>query len=154
MTISNPPGASVRRGSTVYLTLSDGPAPVTVVSVVGASLDEAKAQLEELGLRVDAQEAFSDTVPAGDVIAQDPGSGAAGHRLDTVTLQVSKGPELVEVPSVFGNAYADAEATLVGLGFTVRRENVFAAPTGRILSQSVAAGEKVKRGTEIVLKVV
>jgi serine/threonine-protein kinase len=58
------------------------------------------------------------------------------------------------VPSVFGNSYDDAKATLEGLGFVVVRENVFASPTGRVLSQSVSAGEKIKRGTQITLKVV
>jgi len=148
------PGQSLKRGSTVLLTLSDGPEPVRIVSVVGATLDEATAQLQALGLVVAPEEAFSDTVEAGRVIAQSPEGGAQGKRTDTVTLQVSKGPELIEVPSVFGNSFADAEATLTGLGFVVKREDVFAAPTGRVLSQSVNAGEKIKRGTEITLKVV
>jgi serine/threonine-protein kinase len=147
-------GAELKRGTTVYLTVSDGPAPVTIVNVVGASLDQATKQLDSIGLKVATEEAFSDTVPAGDVIAQDPAGSTEAHRMDTVTLQVSKGPELLEVPNVFGNSYPDAEATLTGLGFVVKREDVFAAPTGRVLSQSVGAGEKVKRGTEITLKVV
>jgi serine/threonine-protein kinase len=147
-------GAPIKRGATVLLTVSDGPAPVTIVNVVGASLDQATQQLDSIGLKVVAEEAFSDTVPAGDVIAQDPAGSAEAHRMDTVTLQVSKGPELLEVPNVFGNSYPDAEATLTGLGFVVKREDVFAAPTGRVLSQSVGAGEKVKRGTEITLRVV
>lgn len=147
-------GTEVKRGSTVYLVLSDGPAPVTVTSVVGATLEDATEQLAASGLKVTSEEVFSDTVAAGAVVAQDPGSGAEAHRMDTVHLQVSKGPEMIEVPSVFGNSYDDAKATLEGLGFVVVRENVFSAPTGRVLSQSVGAGEKVKRGTQITLKVV
>lgn len=147
-------GSQVLRGSTVTLTLSDGPEPVIIVSVTGATLEDATTTLEGLGLKVNPVEAFSDDVDAGKIISQDPAGGAQGLRTQTVTLTVSKGPELVEVPNVFGNSYADAEATLSALGFVVKRENVFAAPTGRVLSQSVGAGEKVKRGTEIVLKVV
>lgn len=147
-------GASLKRGSPVYLTVSKGPEPVTIVSVVGATLDQARGQLEGMGLAVTPQEAFSDDVPAGAVISQDPPAGTEGHRTDTVTLQVSMGPELFEVPSVFGNSFEDAKATLEGLGFTVKREDVFAAPTGRVLSQSVGAGEKVRRGTQITLRVV
>jgi serine/threonine-protein kinase len=148
------PGASVRRGSTVYLTLSDGPAPVTVVSVVGASLDEAKAQLEELGLRVDAQEAFSDTVPAGDVIAQDPGSGAAGHRLDTVTLQVSKGPETVPMPNLTGKQYEEAKTILEGLGLKAERRNVLGGIFGTVRDQSVPTDQAVPKGSTVTLTVV
>jgi serine/threonine-protein kinase len=149
-----PEGTRVPRGSTVYLVLSDGPAPVTVISVVGATLEDATEELGKSGLQVTSEEVFSDTVAAGAVVAQDPGSNAEAHRGDTVHLQVSKGPELIEVPSVFGNSYDDAKATLEGLGFVVVRENVFASPTGRVLSQSVSAGEKIKRGTQITLKVV
>lgn len=147
-------GASLKRGSPVYLTVSRGPEPVTIVNVVGATLDQARGQLEGMGLVVTPQEAFSDDVPAGAVISQDPPAGTEGHRTDTVTLQVSLGPELFEVPSVFGNSFEDAKATLEALGFTVKREDVFAAPTGRVLSQSVGAGEKVRRGTPITLRVV
>lgn len=148
------PGASVRRGSTIYLTLSDGPAPVTVVSVVGASLAEAKAQLEELGLRVDAQEAFSDTVPAGDVIAQDPASGSAGHRLDTVTLQVSKGPETVPMPNLTGKQYDEAKTILEGLGLKAERRNVLGGIFGTVRDQSVPADQAVPKGSTVTLTVV
>ncbi|MFF1529442.1 Stk1 family PASTA domain-containing Ser/Thr kinase [Cellulomonas sp. NPDC058312] len=147
-------GASVRRGSTIYLTLSDGPAPVTVVSVVGASLAEAKAQLEELGLRVDAQEAFSDTVPAGDVIAQDPASGTAGHRLDTVTLQVSKGPETVPMPNLTGKQYDEAKTILEGLGLKAERRNVLGGIFGTVRDQSVPADQAVPKGSTVTLTVV
>ncbi|WP_448629274.1 PASTA domain-containing protein [Cellulomonas soli] len=144
----------VARGTVITLVLSDGPAPVTVTSVVGATLDNATAELADDALTVAATEAFSDTVAAGVIISQDPQAGATVHRGDTINVVVSKGPEMIEVPSVFGNSYDDAKATLEGLGFVVVRENVFASPTGRVLSQSVSAGERIKRGTQITLKIV
>ncbi|CAN5323861.1 Stk1 family PASTA domain-containing Ser/Thr kinase [soil metagenome] len=149
------PGDQVERSSEVQLTISDGPAPVTIVSVVGATQDEASKQLGSLGLKVDLTPAFSDTVPAGRVMSQDPLPQADGHhRGDTVTLTISQGPEMVQVPNVFGAQFVDAEKTLTDLGFVVKRENVFSAPSGRVLSQSVGAGQTVKKGTAIMLKVV
>lgn len=148
------PSTEVKRGSAVRLTISDGPAPVSVFSVVGLALDAATAELETAGLSVATQTAFSDTVAKGRVISQSPEGGAAGHRGDTVTLTVSEGPELVEVPNLFGKSFADAEKALNDLGLTLKREDVFSAPTGRVLSQSVGAGEMVKKGTTVTLKIV
>ncbi|WP_454048367.1 Stk1 family PASTA domain-containing Ser/Thr kinase [Cellulomonas sp. Marseille-Q8402] len=148
------PGARVKRGSSVLLTVSDGPAPVTIVSVVGASLDEATRQLESLGLKVAAEEAFDDTVPAGDVISQDPAGGAEGHRTDTVTLQVSKGPETVAMPNLTGKQFTEAAATLEGLGLKAERRNVLGGLFGTVRDQSVAEGTQVPKGTTITLTVV
>jgi serine/threonine-protein kinase len=147
-------GARVKRGSTVVLTISDGPEPVTIVSVAGASVAEATAQLESLGLVVSAQEAFSDTVPAGDVISQDPAGGTEGHRKDTVTLQVSKGPETVPMPNLTGKQYDEAATILDGLGLKAERRNVLGGLFGTVRDQSVPAEQAVPKGTTITLTVV
>ncbi|WHP18103.1 Stk1 family PASTA domain-containing Ser/Thr kinase [Cellulomonas sp. ES6] len=148
------PNASIRRGSTLYLTVSKGPEPVTVVSVVGATLDQARTQLDAIGLKVEAQEAFSDTVEAGRVISQSPEGGTEGHRTDTVTLQVSKGPEPVAVPNVERMTFAEAEKTLTDLGLKVERKNSWGGLIGTVVDQSVPEGESVLPGTVITLTVV
>ncbi|WP_258723532.1 Stk1 family PASTA domain-containing Ser/Thr kinase [Cellulomonas sp. NS3] len=148
------PDQQVERGSAVVLTLSDGPAPVTIFSVVGASQDEATAQLTDAGLRPEPVPAWSDTAPAGQVIAQDPKAGTAGHRTDTVTITVSQGPEPIAVPDLTGKQFAEAEAALKALGFAVKRENVLGGIFGTVRSQSTPAGEKVPRGSTITLTVV
>ena len=66
-----------------------------------------------------AKEEYSDDVDEGDVISMDPPAGTTVHRGDTVSLVVSKGPELVEVPSVRGQGVAAATETLEDLGFEV-----------------------------------
>jgi serine/threonine-protein kinase len=147
-------GIEVKRGSIVYLVLSDGPAPVTVTSVVGATLEDATEQLAESGLQVTSEEVFSDTVPAGTVVAQDPGSGADAHRMDTVHLQVSKGPEMIEVPSVERMGFADAEKALTALGFKVERKNSWGGLIGQVVDQSVDAGQTAPKGSTITLTVV
>lgn len=148
------PASQVNRGSSVLLTISDGPAPLDIIQVVGLTADEAAAELEASGLRVATQPAFSDTVAKGRVIAQSPESGAAGHRGDTVTLTVSEGPELVEAPDVFGMQFEKAKETLEAAGFKVARENVLGGLFGTVREQSVAKGEKAPKGTTITLKVV
>lgn len=148
------PGAQLTRGTVVTLTLSAGPAPVTIVSVVGASLDEAQTQLGKLGLQVNVTDAFSDTVAAGDVISQDPPAPATGHRMDTITLTVSKGPEMVTMPDVERMGFNQAEEALTKLGLVVERKNSWGGLIGQVVDQSVAAGQSVAKGTTITLTVV
>lgn len=147
-------GAQAVRHSVVTLTVSKGPAPVTVISVVGATLKDAKAQLGDLGLKVTSSEAFSADVKAGTVISQTPKGGTAGHRGDTVELVVSKGPELFEVPNVMRNGVGSASDTLTAAGFKVK---VVHAATyfglGFVVGQEPGGGSMHPKGTTIVLTI-
>jgi serine/threonine-protein kinase len=154
MAVSAEPGSAVRKGSEVVLTVSQGPAPVRIPQVIGATQEQATQDLESEGLVVATKEAFSDTVPAGAVIDQEPKQGTAGHRRDTVTIVVSRGPELVEVQGVVGEQYGAAAERLTALGFEVSRRNVLGGFFGTVRDQSVTPGERVPRGTEVVLTVV
>lgn len=147
-------GTRAKRGSEVILVLSDGPAPVTVTSVVGIGVDDAKEQLAGDALTVEPTEAFSDTVPAGQIIEQSPKAGATAHRGDTVQVTVSKGPETVTMPNLTGKQYDAAKQELEALGLAARRENVLGGIFGTVRQQSVPAGEQVRKGTEITLTVV
>ncbi|NUU17942.1 Stk1 family PASTA domain-containing Ser/Thr kinase [Cellulomonas humilata] len=148
------PDAQTIRGTTVTLTLSDGPAPVTITSVVGMSVADATAELLTDNLKLAPTEAFSDTVAAGLIIDQNPAAGAEGHRGDTIAVNVSKGPENVEMPNVVSKQFDAAKAQLEKLGLTVKRENVLGGFFGTVRDQSAPAGQPVKVGTEIVLTVV
>ncbi len=143
-----------KRGSPVLLVLSDGPAPVTVTSVVGISLEDATEQLARDALGVEPTEAFSDTVPAGEIIEQAPEAGATARRGDTVRVTVSKGPETVAMPDLTGKQFDQAKKDLEALGLTATRENVLGGLFGTVRQQSVPAGEQVRKGTAVVLTVV
>ncbi len=147
-------GAQVRRGTAVTLVLSDGPAPVTVTSVVNITVEQAQEQLAPDALTVEAAEAFSDTVPEGHIIDQSPAAGETALRGDVVKVTVSKGPETVPMPNLTGKQFDRAKTELEALGLTVKRENVLGGIFGTVRSQSVPAGEAVRKGTEIVLQVV
>ncbi|MFC4614492.1 Stk1 family PASTA domain-containing Ser/Thr kinase [Cellulomonas algicola] len=148
------PGVRSTRGTEVALVVSKGPAPVTVVSVVNEPLDGATATLDGLGLKVATTEAFSDTVEAGHVISQDPPDKTQLFRGDTVTLTVSKGPELFEIPKLIGMQYDEAAAALTALGMEPKRSNVLGGIFGTVRDQSVGSGQKVAKGTVITLTVV
>lgn len=147
-------GSQLRRNAAVTLVVSLGPEPVTIPSVTGLPLDEAKAALEPLGLTVTTSEEYSDTVPAGAVVSQDPGPGP-GHRGDTVALVVSKGPEFLPVPEVRGRSEQDARQILTDAGFAVEvRHSQLYVGANLVVSQSPGGGESARVGSVIVLEVV
>ncbi|ADG74959.1 serine/threonine protein kinase with PASTA sensor(s) [Cellulomonas flavigena DSM 20109] len=147
-------GADVRRGTKVTLVVSDGPAPVTVTSVVGITVEEAQEQLEPDALTVEATEAFHDSVPAGRIIDQAPAAGETAHRKDVVKVTVSKGPEMIEVPNVIQVDFESAKKQIEALGFKVDRKNSWGGLIGRVVDQSVAGGETAPKGATITLTVV
>jgi serine/threonine-protein kinase len=101
---------------------------------------------------VASEQAFDDQVPAGSVVSQDPGEGSA-FRGDTVTLVISQGPELVEVPQLIGMQWEQAESTLSEMGLEVAREDLAGGYFNTVRFQSVEPGESVPKGTEVVLTV-
>ncbi|MCA5893869.1 Stk1 family PASTA domain-containing Ser/Thr kinase [Isoptericola sp. NEAU-Y5] len=123
--VSVPEGSVQRHDTEVVLTVSDGPAPVQVPQVVGKKESEAVDDLEALGLEVTtADPEYSEDVPEGHVMKQEPEHGTTAHRTDTLTLTVSQGPPLVEVPDVVGMSTAKARKALEKAGFEVD-ENVY-----------------------------
>ncbi len=110
------PGATVRYGDSVTLLSSAGPFP----DVVGESADDATSALEAAGLKVlpVAVLEFSSTVDEGRVISV-KSVDTVIRRGDSVTLIVSKGPDLVAVPSTSGLTIAQAKTALERAGFLV-----------------------------------
>lgn len=145
----NPVGAEVAELAALTLVISVGPIP----AVEGAPAGDAQAALEGVDLVVEfAEPEFHDEVPVDHVIsaayANDPMRPG-----DTVVLTVSKGPDLVEVPNVInGQTIAQARAQLEALGFAVT-SNVPGFLEGAVVAsvQSPAAGELLKRGSEVTV---
>ncbi|MFP7706859.1 PASTA domain-containing protein [Trueperella sp. LYQ141] len=156
LVISQNPAAGQRvpHSSAVVMTLSKGREPISVPDLRNATLSDATAKLSSIGLTANGQEEFSDTVPAGIVISQEPAAGETRYRGDQITLHVSKGPELFEVPDVFGKQENEATRILEQAGFTVKTERVLGGLFGTVRSQSPAAGQMRPRGTVITLTIV
>ena len=96
-------GSSAAPGSAVDLVISLGPADVVVPDVVGLPQGLAESSIVSANLLVGAvTTANSDTVPAGDVISQNPGGGSSVPPGTLVDLVISLGPADVVVPDVTG----------------------------------------------------
>jgi len=86
-------GQVVSQRTAVQLVLSAGPSQLLMPDVVGRELYEARATLEQLGLRVAQTEYDSSSVlPAGLVLSQLPGAGTPVTAADLITLRVSGRP--------------------------------------------------------------
>jgi serine/threonine-protein kinase len=119
--ISTSPKAKtvLKPGDTVTVVISKGRAPITVPDLTGANINDARAQLQQLGL--DAVEEYKDSdQPADTVIGQSPKPGTGASKEDDVKLEVSKGPAQVTMPNVVGQDCTQAQQQLQQLGLQVQ----------------------------------
>lgn len=135
--------------STITLVISDGPTPIAVPDVAGKTYDEAAATLSKAPFTVTRRDDFSDTVPTGTVIGTDPAIGTNQQKNSTITVVVSKGPQLVAVPNLVGMTVEAASAQLQSLGLTAQVQNYHAG--ARVRAQDPSNGQNVKKGTEVTL---
>ncbi|MFG3022804.1 Stk1 family PASTA domain-containing Ser/Thr kinase [Streptomyces sp. NPDC048254] len=154
--ISTDPGAGTERhaGTAIALVVSKG-SPVDVPDVTGDDLDDARQELQEAGLKVtvSATEVTSE-YDQGQVARQTPVGDAQAAEGDTVTLTLSKGPEMVEVPSVVGATVDDATKLLEQSGFQVKEDRGLLGLFGdTVKRQSVDAGEQAPKGSTITITI-
>ncbi|MFG2548733.1 Stk1 family PASTA domain-containing Ser/Thr kinase [Streptomyces sp. NPDC048581] len=154
--ISSDPGdgTKVRSGAAVALTVSKG-SPVDIPDVTGGSLADARAELQEAGLKVKVASArVNSEFDAGQVARQSPADGGQAAEGDTVTLTLSKGPEMIEVPDVVGDSVDDAKAELEAAGFQVDEDRGLLGLFGdTVKKQSVDSGETAPKGSTITITI-
>ncbi|MGW2561231.1 Stk1 family PASTA domain-containing Ser/Thr kinase [Streptomyces sp. NPDC001514] len=145
-------GTDRRADSAVALVVSKG-APIDVPDVTGESVEHATSTLQEAGLKVEvAAGRVNSPEEAGTVAAQSPAEGGQAAKGDTVTLTVSKGPRMIDVPDVTGETIASARHELEKAGFEVKVERNFPFLGNKIESQSVAGGGQAPEGSTITIK--
>ena len=147
-------GTSLAHDSTVDVVLSKGREPRTVPTLTGKGASAAKSSIEALGLVASPTEAYSDTVPEGQVISQQTREGSTVYRGDSVSYTVSKGPEMVTVPDVVGLQRQEAHDKLEGAGFTVQEDLILGGFFNTVRSSDPAGGSKVKKGATVTISIV
>ena len=145
-----PSSGSAPYRSVVQLTVSKGPALRQIPDLGGMSSQQATQELQQLRLVAVLVNTYSDTVPVGTVISTSPPAGAFAARGSTVTVSVSQGPHLVQVPNVLGDTIAAAKAALANVGLTV---SVIYGPANatRALGTNPPAATTVHYGTSVSL---
>lgn len=129
---------------------------VTVPILEGRSQADAEAALTKLDLLFDIQEEASDTIPAGDVTRTDPDAATEVEVKTTVTVWVSTGADMVDVPDVKGLTQADAITALEAAGLKISSVEVDHDPeivADRVTKTDPAIGESVASGSSVTLYV-
>ncbi len=146
-------GCVVHEGDTARLSVSVGPVP----DVVDQSEGSARSELEGVGLIV-AEESATDTsesIEEGRVIGVNGPEDRAWAPGDTVTLVVSTGPPLFEVPDVVGDSRDEAIEKLEAAGFQVDYAAFFGVVPNditEVTASDPAAGEFQVRGTRVYIQ--
>ncbi|HWJ09935.1 MAG TPA: PASTA domain-containing protein, partial [Nocardioides sp.] len=151
----SPQAKSLPVDTAVSVVVSKGRQPIKVGDWVGKDADKLEKALEERGLQVEVTDTeFSDDVPEGRVIRHTPKSGVV-FKGDEIGLVVSKGPELVTVPSIRYLSTGAAVEKLEDLGFEVKKERATIYLSGNVAwDTSPGSGSRVRKGSTIILYVV
>ncbi|RZB20990.1 Stk1 family PASTA domain-containing Ser/Thr kinase [Streptomyces sp. F001] len=147
-------GTQTRAGTAIALTVSKG-SPVDVPDVTGRDLDDARSELQEAGLKVRiASQRVNSEYDAGQVARQSPQADSQAAEGDTVTLTLSKGPEMVEVPDVVGDSVDEARQQLEDAGFQVDEDRGLLGLFGdEVKGQSVEGGDTAPKGSTITIEI-
>jgi len=147
---SIPAGQRVPRQHPVSVVIAD--ALPKIPDLKGLTVADATKKLEDLGYKFVAGAPIADaTVPAGQVIRQDPAADTAAEKGKSVTVQVSSGPGEVAVPKLAGLGVPIAKKKLeeLGLELTIRWVSLAETPTAIVLNQKPPPNEKVKPGSKV-----
>lgn len=138
-----PPATALTSGTIVHLTLSSGPAPVTVPDVIAFELDQARQVIDAAGLRINGIDSVASASEPGVIIATRPAAGGIRQPGSDVALIVSKGPADIRVPDVVGLKQEDARQRLEAAGLrlgTITTRSAQRNPAGIVLDQRPGAG--------------
>jgi serine/threonine-protein kinase len=141
-------------GLLAFLALSGllGAEKKDVPNVVGKQLIQAREQLERAGFDVRTERVRSQA-DFDEVLDQDPDAGEEADEGSTVTLEVSRGPGNVLVPSVANRPQEQAinELEDAGLKVSVESRPSDEIEDGLAIGTTPKAGKSVVKGTRITL---
>ena len=156
---TNPLMGLFTSGSTVPATLpaptEDWTGPV-VADYSGKTLEEVKSSFQGT-VKVSADAEYSDTVPKGQVISQEPPAGKPISEAEPMLyVVISKGPQMVALPEVTGKSFSAAAEELTNLGFIALQEVEYSntVAEGKVIEYvGHKAGDKIESGSEVTIKV-
>lgn len=128
---------------------------VSMPDVAGKDAEEARQQLQQLGLVVETTWAESDQYDSGLVISSSVEAGQSVAAGTSVVLTVSAGQNGIEVPYVTGLTRPEAKATLEKKGLRVDVQEEFSDTVEKdsVLSQDPAAGVSIPSGSTVTITV-
>ena len=148
-------GDEAKKGTPIDLEVSKGADVAIVPSVIGMDQTDAFKLLTEAGFSPQPlDQEFNKDVDAGKVFKQEPSAGEKLKKGTVVNYVVSRGAELVMVPSVTGKGQSSATSTLKKAGFkvSVKTENSDTAKKGVVIGQNPNGGS-VPKGSIVTITV-
>lgn len=147
--LSTATGAIVDQGSVLNVLVSLGPLP----EVAGLPIEEARALLIDLDVKIDEAEVFNNEVAVGSAVSLVPAKTPLpeGGR---VTLEISKGPEIVILPNVVGETIEAAKTLLENLGLRVVIDtNQLSSNFGiaKVRGQTPSSGSEARVGDSVTI---
>jgi serine/threonine-protein kinase len=146
---SLPSGTETNQGTVVDIQISLGELP----DVRNNGAEQAKQELQALGVVVTESLVFSDEVSKGLVVAMVPESDPLKEG-GSVRLDVSKGPEFATLPNMVGETVAAAKRALeaLGLAVTVDTDQLTSSyGVVKVARQSPDPGQKVRVGSTVTI---
>ncbi|MFD5156569.1 Stk1 family PASTA domain-containing Ser/Thr kinase [Streptomyces hawaiiensis] len=150
-------GKTVTKGDTISLVVSTGAPKVAVPSVVGDSLDDAKATLEgdKYQFVVETKSKESSEEP-GTVLEQNPELGEEVEKGSTITLTVAKAEAKSTVPDVLGQSCDAAKQQMQAsdlVGNCTEVETDDDNQVGKVIQTTPQAGTSVDPNSSVNIQV-
>jgi serine/threonine-protein kinase len=147
-------GQEVVKGTAVDVFVSQGPAPRVIPDLRGMTIENATIALNDIQLIINrADDEFSNDVPVGGVATQLPAAGESLPKGSSVTVAISKGPDVVPMPNLATITNLDAvKQAITNAGLTVGTVTgrVRGAPIAAVVGgQVVAPGQLLPRGSVV-----
>lgn len=148
---------TLRKGDTVVLTVSKGPATQTVPNITGMTVSDGITAAQAYGLTLTVVErVISTDVQADFIINQSPVAGESCKAGDIIQITVSGGSAIV--PNLQGMTLSEAQAALSDGGLTMSSSVTYVDTQdtslhGRVAAQMPAADTQVVQGAQVMLSV-
>jgi serine/threonine-protein kinase len=143
-------GREVSRGSTVLLTVSQGPERIHVPQLIGRTQADAEQRLKDFRLTVGTvSKGFSETVAQGQVITTTPAADTAVKRDAPVAMVISQGRQPIQLADWTNQPVDQAIAALTQASLKVdstKQDWSSTVPKGSVISQSPATGTLFQGG--------
>ena len=146
-------GTQVKRGTGIRLIVSKGIEQIALVNFSNKSGEEAINTLTEAGFKVSPKYTYSETVPLGAVVSQNPSQAKDYPKGTAVSLTISKGSAYVYIPNVYSLSETKAKSTLTSLDLQVIIKRMGTKAVKQVTSISPKVGSKVLRGSKVTITV-
>lgn len=124
---------------------------VKLPSLENKSYEEAKKELEALGLKIEKEKepVASAEIKEGNIVSQAPVAGTMVKKGRTIRVVLSSGNTQLKVPDLKGRTYEEAKQLLKGMGLKISKGETVESSTigeGKIAEQFPGSGSDIEKG--------